>query len=110
MIKGVILALLSGFLSAFSQVLLKKSAVIERDSVIKEYLNPLVISGYALTGCCMVLMIFAYKYLPLKYGAVFESLVYIYALILGKMVFDEKITRTQLLGTLLIVAGVIVFS
>lgn len=110
MIRGVALALLSGILSAFSQVLLKKSASVKRDSVIREYLNPMVLSGYALTFCCIILMIFAYRELPLKYGAVFESLVYIYAVILGKLFFGEEITTRKIMGNLFIIAGVIVFS
>ena len=35
-------------LSSFSQMLLKKAAQIKYENVIKEYLNPWVISGYFL--------------------------------------------------------------
>ena len=110
MIKGVLIALLSGVISAFSQVLLKKSSTIKRDSVIKEYLNPYVIGGYGLVVCCMLLMILAYRTLPFKYGAALESLVYLYIMILSKIFFGEKITKKRLIGNLLIVAGVAVFS
>lgn len=110
MIKGIGIAVFSGILSAFSQVLLKKGASIERDSTIKEYLNIFVISGYFLTFCCMLLMILAYRYLPFKYGAVLEALVYLYVMILSNIFLGEKITKKKLAGNLLIVLGVIVFS
>lgn len=110
MSKGLLLALLSGVLSAFSQVLLKKSSTIKRDSVIREYLNVYVISGYALTFACMILMIFAYKEIPFKYGAALESLVYVYTMFLGKIFFGEEITRKKIAGNTLIVLGVALFS
>ena len=44
--SGILLA--SVFISAVSQVMLKKSALKTYDSPIKEYLNPLVIFAYAL--------------------------------------------------------------
>lgn len=110
MIKYILIAMLSGVFSAFSQVLLKKSSNIKHKTRLREYLNLYVISGYALLFLCMVLMIFAYKGLPFKYGAIIESLVYIYVMILGRIFFSEKITRKKILGNVLIVSGVIVFS
>ena len=110
MIKYISIAMLSGVFSAFSQVLLKKSSNTKSRTRLGEYLNLYVISGYALVFLCMVLMIFAYKGLPFKYGAVIESLVYLYVMILGRIFFNEEITRKKVLGNILIVCGVIVFS
>lgn len=110
MVKYVLIAGFSGFLSSFSQVLLKKGSMHRSRSVIFDYLNPYVIGGYAITLLCMVLMILAYKGLPFKYGAIIESLVFLYVMILSKLFFNEKITRKKLLGNILIVAGVILFS
>ena len=108
--KYVLIALISGVMSALAQVLLKKSSGIKRETRIAEYLNKYVISGYAIMFGCMILMVIAYRGLPLKYVAVLETLVYLYSMILGKMFFDEKITKKKLIGNLLIVAGIIVFS
>lgn len=110
MIKYILVAILSGVFSAFSQVLLKKSSNAEHRTRLNEYLNLYVISGYALVFLCMVLMIYAYKGLPFKYGAVMESLVYLYVMVLGKFFLNEEITRKRILGNLFIVCGVIVFS
>lgn len=110
MIKYAMVAMLSGVFSAFSQVLLKKSSNIEHRTRLKEYLNLYVILGYMLVLVCMMLMIFAYRGLPFKYGTVIEALVYLYVMILGKVFFKEEITRKKVLGNMLIVCGVIVFS
>ena len=45
-ISYALIVLLGVFISAISQVMLKKSAVKKYDSRIKEYLNPLVIFAY----------------------------------------------------------------
>lgn len=110
MAKYVLIAAVSGILSAFSQILLKKSSDIERDSKLKEYLNPYVIAGYGITFLCMVLMVVAYKGLPYKYGAILESLVYLYIMVLSKIFLGEKITVKRIVGNLIIVCGVFVFS
>lgn len=97
-------------LSSFSQILLKKSAQKEKESVIKEYLNLYVISGYAITALCMVLTIIAFKGMPFKYGAVLESLTYLYIMVLSKMLLGEKLTKKKVIGNIIIVIGVIIFS
>lgn len=109
MIKYVAIALVSGVLSAFAQVLLKKGAI-QNKGGIREYLNLWVIGGYGITFLCMVLMILAYKGLPFKYGAILESLVYFYIMILGCLFFGEKLTPRRVIGNLIIVGGAIVFS
>lgn len=59
---------------------------------------------------CMILMIMAYKGMQFKYGAIIESLVYLYVMILSRIFFKEEITRKKVIGNMLIVCGVIVFS
>ena len=109
MVKYVMITVFSGILSAFSQILLKKSSNIEHDSIIKEYLNQYVIIGYGITFCCMLLMIVAYKGLPYKYGAILESLVYVYIMVLSRIFLKEKLSTKRVIGNLIIVSGVIVF-
>lgn len=110
MVKYVMIAIFSGILSSFSQILLKKSSDIVYESKIKEYLNPYVIIGYGITFCCMLLMIFAYKGLPYKYGAILESLAYVYIMILSRIFLKEKLSIKRIAGNLIIVVGVIFFS
>ena len=96
-------------ISAASQMLLKKGATKQYGSFLKEYLNPWVISGYALMVLSTLCVIFAYRGVAYKNGAIIESLGYLLIMILGRLFFAEKITKKKLLGNLLILAGVLVF-
>lgn len=110
MAKYFLIAILSGILSSFSQILLKKSAQKKKKSIWGEYLNPYVILGYAITVTCMFLMVIAYRGIPFKYGAVLESLVYLYIMVLSRMFLNEKLTKKKIAGNIIIVVGVIIFS
>lgn len=110
MIKYYLIMLFSGILSAFSQLLLKMSSMKEQKSVFYEYFNPFVMLGYTITAICLVLVMIAYKRVPYKYGAVLESLTFIYIVILSRLFFNEKITRKKIFGNILILIGVVIFS
>ena len=99
----------SVIISSFSQVLLKKSSNKKHTSIIKEYLNPYVISGYGLMVLTTVLTIFAYKGIDYKNGPVIESLGYVLIMFLSYLFFKEKITWKKLLGNALVILGIIVF-
>lgn len=90
-------------------MLLKKGATKEYGSVIQEYLNPWVISGYAMMVISTLCVIYGYRGVAYKNGAIIESLGYVLIMFLGRAFFDEKITRKKLIGNLLILLGVVVF-
>lgn len=96
------------FLSSVSQILLKKSAGNKHDSVIKEYLNIYVISAYSIFVLVTLINIYAFRYIPVSFGAVLESLGYIFVAFLDRVIFHEKISRRKALGLLIIVSGVII--
>lgn len=100
---------LAVIISSASQMLLKKGATIKYDSVIREYLNPWVISGYGLMVLSTLCVIYAYRGLAYKNGAIIESLGYILIMVLSRVLFGEKITKKKLIGNLIILAGVLVF-
>lgn len=110
MARYYMIAIFSGILSSFSQVLLKKSAERQEASIVKQYINAYVIGGYVITVLCMVLMIIAFRGMPYKYGAVLESLTYLYIMVLSRIFISEKLTKKKVIGNLIIVAGVIIFS
>ncbi|GLC82506.1 EamA family transporter [Lacrimispora brassicae] len=110
MIRYFLIAILSCLLSSLSQILLKKSAQKHSESIVKEYVNTYVIGGYFITAVCMVLMIIAYRGMPYKYGAVIESLAYLYIMIFSKLLLGEKLTKKKVAGNLIIIFGVIIFS
>lgn len=90
-------------------MLLKQGASKKYDSVVREYLNPWVISGYALMILSTLCIIYAYRGVAYKNGAIIESLGYLLIMILSRLLFREKITKKKLVGNLIILAGVLVF-
>ena len=108
--KYILIAIVSGIISAFAQILLKKSSLVNHCNRIKEYLNPYVISSYGLTFMCIIMMVMAYRGLPFKYGMVLEALVYFYVMIMSRVLLHEELTTKRVFGNLIIVCGVVVFS
>jgi multidrug transporter EmrE-like cation transporter len=105
-----IILLVSVFISAISQVMLKKAALREYSSPIKEYLNPLVIFAYALFVGCTLLTVLAYRGIPLSWGPVLEATSYIYITVFGAVFFQEKITPKKLLALFVIVTGICIYA
>lgn len=109
MSKYWLVLFLAVVVSASSQMLLKQGASKKYDSVVREYLNPWVISGYALMILSTLCIIYAYRGVAYKNGAIIESLGYILIMILSRLLFGEKITKKKLAGNLIILMGVLVF-
>lgn len=102
--------LLSVFMSACAQVLLKKSALKTYATKIKEYLNPYVITGYGIFFLATFFSVVAYKKVPLSYGGILESTSLLYATFFGKVFFHEKINVRKIIAMLVIILGIIIFS
>ena len=105
---GVYIA--SAFLVAVAQVLLKISADRVYSTRLREYLNPLVLSGYFLFTISLVVSILAYRYLPLSTAKMLDSTTYIFVAVLGYFLLKERLKRRQLLGMFIIILGILVFS
>lgn len=102
--------LISVFVSAVSQVLLKISANRQHESTVREYANPLVIGAYAMFILSTLLTVYAYKEVPLSLGPVLESTSYLYVTAFGALIFKEKVTPKKLAALALIVGGICVFA
>ena len=102
--------LIGVFISAISQVMLKKAAMKTYDSPIQEYLNPLVIFAYMLFVGTTFLSVLAYRGIPLSMGPVLEATSYIYITFFGVTIFKEKINRKKLMALVLIIVGILVYS
>lgn len=98
------------FISAISQVLLKREALKAHDSIIKEYLNPSVAFAYVLFFAATLMSIFAYKAIPLSLGPILEATSYIYVVAFGALFFKERITKKKVGALALIILGIIVYS
>lgn len=112
--KGTLLyvsLMLAGvFLSAISQIMLKKATLQTYESRIREYLNPLVFCAYAIFLGTTFLSIHAYKGIPLSMGPVLEATSYIYVTFFGVIIFKEKLSGKKIVGLLLIVGGILIYS
>lgn len=98
------------FISAISQVILKKAAMKKYDSVIKEYLNFPMISAYSIFVISTFLSIIAYKGIPLSMGPILEATSYIYVTFFGVKIFGETINGKKIFALVLIVEGIILYS
>ena len=102
--------LFSVFISAVSQVLLKKAAQKKHGSLIREYLNPIVVIAYAIFFVSTLLTIMAYKQVPLSMGPILESTSYLYVAFFGATIFKEKCNVGNVLALILRISGILVFS
>lgn len=109
-VKYSLILLVGVFVSAISQVLLKKAAQKKYENHIQEYLNPLVIFAYALFFGTTFLSILAYKGIPLSMGPVLESTSYLYVTFFGVKFFHEKINPKKICALVLIVLGIAIYS
>lgn len=98
------------FVSSIAQVMLKFEALKAHDSLIKEYLNPLVIGAYVLMLVSTLMLIISFKMIPLSMGPVLETTSYIYVTIFGVVIFKEKLSRAKIVALLVILAGIGVYS
>lgn len=105
----MLIMLVSVSIASLSQLLLKKSAMKKYASVVREYLNPLVIGGYGLLFLSMLLTIYAYSGMDYKNGPVIESFGNVIVLVLGYLFFQERISPKKLFGIACIMGGMAVF-
>lgn len=102
--------LLGVFLSAISQVMLKKAALKTYPNKLSEYLNPLVIIAYVIFVGTTLLSVYAYKGIPLSMGPILEATSYIYVTVFGVTIFHEKLSWKKVLALGIIIAGIVVYT
>ena len=98
------------FVSAIAQVMLKKSAQEQHESVLGEYLNFRVICAYAIFFSATLLSVLSYRGIPLSMGPLLDATGYLYVTIFGVTIFHEKMTKKRLAALALIVCGIAVYS
>ncbi|MBR2804486.1 MAG: multidrug ABC transporter, partial [Eggerthellaceae bacterium] len=110
MLPYVAVYLLGVFISAVSQVLLKKEALKPHESVVAEYLNLRVIVAYAIFFTATLMTIYAYKAVPLSLGPILEATSYLYVMVFGAVFFSEKPTKLKVAAIILILAGLSIYA
>ena len=104
------LNLLGVFISAVSQVMLKKSASREHESVAREYLNPLVIFAYVLFVGATLLSVLSYRGIPLSMGPILDATGYLWVTLFGVLIFRERMSVRKLAALALIILGIVVYA
>lgn len=106
----LLLYLLSTFLSAISQVLLKKAAMRPHKNIVAEYTDWRVILGYSLFVGCTLLTMLAYRGVPLNIGPVLEATGYLYVTFFGVVIFKEQMNRKKFAALALILLGILIYA
>lgn len=109
MILYVAFLLFSNFVGAVSQVLLKKSALEPHKNVVREYLNAKVVIAYALFFAAVFIDLTALKIVPASYVPIIEASSYVFAIILSRIFFNDRIKAKQVAAIALIIAGIAVY-
>ncbi len=98
------------FFTAISQVLLKQSANRTYRHPIFEYLNWRVILSYGIFFGVLLLNTYAYTQVDMKYGAVIDTCSYLFVMILSWLLLKEHFSRGQLIGNLIILTGIFIYT
>lgn len=98
------------FISSVSQIVLKKSAQKQYESRIREYLNPFVISAYAVFFLATLCSIIAYRKIPLSLGPILEASGYIFVAVLSRLLLKEHISAKKIIGLAVIIVGIIIYA
>lgn len=110
MLPYLLLMFLGTFFSAISQVLLKQSAGKTYKSVIYEYLNWRVIVAYGISFSTLLLNTYAFTVVDMKYGAVIDTFSYVFVMVLSWLILKEHFTKGHLIGNLIIITGIFVYT
>lgn len=115
------LILASVALSALAQIALKygmSSLAVQKsiktglpaDMVINIASSPMVMLGIGLYFGSMLIWLFVLSKVDVSYAYPFVALGFVFTALLGKWVFDDEFSVSKIIGTLLIVCGVVVMA
>ena len=98
------------FLTAVSQLLLKESANREHKNFLAEYLNWRVILAYSIFFGVLLLNTWCYTKVDMKFGPVIDTAAYVFVLLFSWRILKEKISRGKIIGNLIIILGILVYT
>ena len=98
------------FFTAVSQILLKQSSNIKYENKIREYLNFRVILSYGMFFLILLLNTWCYTTVEMRYGSVIDTAAYVFVLLLSRLILKEKITKGKILGNLIIITGILIYT
>lgn len=109
-IKYILLTILNSTLTISGQVLWKTALLKPNSYSFKLLANPLIISGILVYGLATVLWLYVLSKIPLSVAYAFTSITYAFSLIAGYIFFEEAISPYKIIGTALILTGLIFFA
>lgn len=107
---ALIVLMFNVLLSCISQVILKLEANKPHATKMSEIVNKGVFLGYTIFLTITLVNVFMYRYVEFNLILVIESLAYVFVPLISYKVFKEKLNKKQLIGLMIIVAGVIMYA
>jgi len=104
--SGVLVACI--LLTSTAQLLLKAGS--ERPHLIASFLNMQTIAGYAILSCVTLMSVYVMQRIELKVVTAFQSITFLLVLAGAALFLRERLTRGQILGSVFILAGIVVFA
>lgn len=95
-------------ITALAHLLLKTGA--DRGAGIRLWLNLHSIGGYGLMLGVTLMNLYAFKFVPMRANVVLSPVVFLLVTALSVVFLRERLTRRQVVGCALILAGIAVFS
>lgn len=89
---------------------LKKSSTENKEKSRLGIFDLKVIIAYIILVITMIMNIVSYKYVPYKIGPIINTLTYIFVIFFGKIFFNELITKNKLIGSAIIIIGIIIYN
>lgn len=104
------MALLGVFVTAIAHLFLKLGAGRAGDHRLALWLNAPTLTGYVLMLAVTLMNLYAYRVVPLRANVVFSPLVLLCVTFIALFILGERLSRGQIAGCALIIAGIAVFN
>ena len=101
-------AILAAFVTALSQIILKKQANIteaRKSGFFSKFLNPRVIISYGLLFSTLVINLI---HVPVSVMPCITATSFVWVFVMGVLILGEKVSRRRALGVAIIILGVII--
>ena len=70
-------------------------------------------SGYPFLLCFLLILLlntWCYTKVDMRYGPVIDTAAYVFVLLLSHFILKEKITKGKIMGNLIIIAGILIYT
>ena len=106
-----LIALLGVFISSCAQLLMKASAVKKKQSsILEKFLNIRIMTAYSMMMLSSLISVLCLRHLQLQYVPMIEATGFLWVPLLSFLILREKPTRYNVIGGIIIVSGMILFT